>query len=324
MQRRQFLLTAGALAASSIPLAALARDPANTRLLVGATPGGGTDILGRALGQELSSRMGWQFIVENKPGAAGNLAAVNTARAAPDGGTLLLAYTSHAINASLYPDLPFNPVADFTPICGVARSPSILVASPACGIRTLQDLIEQAKAKPGRLHIGIGGLGSSSHLAGEVLKMQAGLDIVGVPYKGATAALVDVMAGQVELAFVAVAAAQQQVRAGALVALGVTSADRLPEFPGVPAIGELLSGYESSAWFGLFGPAGMDKALVTRLAAATSAAQGSPAMRKLFASDHMTPLALGPDAFPGFVVQEIEKWGKVVKATGLSAEKVQG
>ena len=224
----------------------------------GAPAGGSTDTLARALASEMGRQLVRTVIVENRPGAGGNIAADAVAKAAPDGNTLLMSFTSHAINASLYPSLPFDPVRDFTPLTCVATSPSMLVAHPSVPAKDVRELIALAKAKPGQLNFAIGSVGSSLHLAGDAFKMQSGVFIVNIPYRGTAPAIQDVLAGQVELMFAAVGNAQAQVKAGKLKALGVTSATRLAAFPDVPAISEVLPGYESSAWFGLFAPGRMD------------------------------------------------------------------
>src|SRR5690606_13773508 len=193
-------------------------------VLVGASPGGGTDILARLLAQALGDKLHRTFVVENKPGAAGNIAAAEIARSSPDGSSVLLSYTSHAINATLYPNLEFDPVEDFTPICGVARSPAFLLVSPSLGVKTLAEFIDLARKKPGSLNLALGGLGTASHLAGSILQQLAGIELTPVPYKGATPAMADVAAGHVQATFAAVAGAKPQVGEGRLVALGVTSA----------------------------------------------------------------------------------------------------
>lgn len=319
MQRRELLGALGGMLALSTTTGVQAQ-PAVTRLLVGATPGGGTDIVARALAQELSTRMGRQFIVDNRPGAAGNIAAQAVAKAQPDGATLLLSYTSHVINPSLYDKLPFDTVRDFTPIAGVASLPGILVAHPALPANTLPELIALAKAKPGKLNIAIAGLGSSNHLAGEVLKLDAGLQITSVPYKGTGPALQEVVAGQIELVISGVASVQQLLKAGKVKALAVTSLQRVAEFPQVPTIAETLSGFDFSSWYGVFGPAGMDAAETQRLAQAVQAALQSPALRERFRHEGLIAMSRGQAEFGAFVQSEISRWAKIVTATGAKAE----
>lgn len=290
------------------------------RVLVGAPAGGSTDTLARALSVELGRLLGSVVVVENRPGAGGNIAADAVARSAPDGNTLLMSFTSHAINASLYPSLPFDPVKDFTPLTCVATSPSILVAHPAVPAKDVQELIAYAKANPGKLNFAIGALGSSLHLAGEQFKMQSGANIVNIPYKGTAPAIADVIAGQVELMFSAIGVAQAQLKAGKIKALGVTSTKRLVQFPDVPAIAEVLPGYESSAWFGLFGPAGMKPELVKRVSDAIRKSIAAPDVRRRLDMEGAIVVSNSPEEFAKFVQSEIPRWAKVVKFSGAVPE----
>jgi tripartite-type tricarboxylate transporter receptor subunit TctC len=317
MQRRHFIVTTSAALAASPPLRAQA---AAIRLLVGAPPGGSTDTLARNIATEMGRLLGKTVIVENRPGAGGNIAADAVAKAAPDGNTLLMSFTSHAINAALYPSLPFDPLKDFTPLTCVATSPSVLVANPSVPAKDVRELIALAKAQPGKLNFAIGSVGSSLHLAGDAFKMQSGAYIVNIPYRGTAPAIQDVLAGQVELMFAAVGNAQAQVRAGKLKALGVTSAKRLPQFPDVPAIAEVLPGYESSAWFGLFGPGRMDASLAQKISDAARQAITSPDVKKRLESEGSVPVANSPEEFSRFVQSEITRWAKVVKFSGAKPE----
>ena len=212
------------------------------KLMVGASPGGTTDTMARAIAPPLASSLGRPVLVENRPGAGGNLAADAVAKSAPDGYTLLVSFTSHTINATPYPKLPFDPVTDFTPISMIATVPSLLVGNPALPAQDLAALIALAKAKPDTLSIAIGGIGSSLHLAGEQLKLMADVRILNVPYKGTAPALTDVLGGQVDMMFISLVTGTAQVRAGKLRAYGVTSAQRQPSFPDLPAIGEIVQG----------------------------------------------------------------------------------
>ena len=214
------------------------------KILVGASPGGTTDTMARAIATEMTTALGQPVIVENKPGAGGNLAADAVAKSPPDGHTLLVSFTSHTINATLYSNLTFDPVADFTPITMIATVPSMLVGNPKLSENTLQELIASAKSKPDKLTIAIGGIGSSLHLAGEQLKMMSGIRLLNVPYKGSTPAMTDVIAGHVDLMFTSMVTGAAQVRAGKLKAFGVTSAKRQQSFPDLPAIGEVVPGFE--------------------------------------------------------------------------------
>ena len=315
LNRRTVVLSATALIA-----ARAYGKGAYTRILVGAPTGGSTDTLARTLGQELGRLLGRTVVVENRPGAGGNIAADAVAKAAPDGNTLLMSFTSHAINASLYPSLPFDPLKDFTPLTCVATSPSMLVAHPSVSAKDVRELIALAKAHPGKLNFAIGAVGSSLHLAGDLFKMQSGAYIVNIPYRGTAPAIQDVIAGQVEMMFAAVGNAQAHVKAGKLKALGVTSAKRLAAFPDVPAIAEVLPGYRSSAWFGLFGPARMTAELTRRVGDAARQAITYPEVRRRLEAEGSIPVGNSPDEFAKFVQLEIARWAKVVKFSGAKPE----
>lgn len=317
--RRQVLLGL-TLCALGGHVAAQTPSQAPIRILVGAPAGGTTDTMARTLAQALGSQLGRTVVVENRPGAGGNIAAEAVAKSAPDGNTLLMSFTSHAINASLYPKLPFDPIKDFTPLTMVSTSPSVLVAHPRVPANTVKELIELAKARPGQLNFAIGAMGSSLHLAGDAFKMKAGVYIVNIPYRGTAPAVQDVLAGQVELMFAAVGNVQQHIRAGKLKALGVTSSTRLQAMPEVPTIAETLPGYESSAWFGLFGPARLPTELTRRLSDAARAAVHSPEVRKRIEHEGATPVGNSPEAFAKFVDSEIHRWGAVVRYAGAKPE----
>ena len=319
LQRRHLLVLLGPVAGAMLGQSAQAQSTP-LRILVGAPAGGSTDTLARSMAAEMGRLLGRVVVVENRAGAGGNIAADAVAKAAPDGNTLLMSFTSHAINASLYPSLPFDPIKDFTPLTCVATSPSVLVAHPSLPVKDVRELIALAKAQPGKLNFAIGAVGSSLHLAGDAFKMQSGAFIVNIPYRGTAPALQDVLAGQVELMFAAVGNAQAQIKAGKLKALGVTSAKRLPAFPDVPAIAEVLPGYESSAWFGLFGPGRMDPELARRLSDAARQAIATPEVRKRLEQEGAVPVGNSPEEFARFVKAEIPRWAKIVKFAGTRAE----
>jgi tripartite-type tricarboxylate transporter receptor subunit TctC len=289
-------------------------------MLVGVPAGGSTDTIARAMATEMGRILNRIIVVENKPGAGGNIAAEAVAKAVPDGNTLLLSFTSHAVNATLYPNLPFDPVKDFTPLTLVATAPSMLVAHPGFPAKDVRELIALAKAQPGKLNFAIGSIGSSLHMAGDAFKMRAGLFIVNIPYRGTAPALADVMAGQVQLMFAPMVGAQVQVRAGKLRALGVTSAKRLPTMPDVPAIAEVLPGFESSAWFGLFAPPRMTPELTRRMNEVARQAISSPEVRKRLESEGLQMAGNSPEEFGAFVQSEIKRWGEVVKYSGAKPE----
>ena len=308
------------LIASGFAMQAHAQNAPPIRILVGVTTGGSTDTIARALALELGRILQRIVLVENRPGAGGNIAADMVAKAAPDGNTLLLSFTSHAINASLYPNLPFDPIKDFTPLTCVATSPSILVAHPSLPVKDVRDMIALAKQGPGKLNFAIGGVGSSLHMAGDSFKMQAGVFVVNIPYKGTSPAVADVLAGQVELMFAAVGNVQSLLKAGKLRALGVTSPKRLPAYPDVPAIAEVLPGFESNAWFGLFGPAKMGADLAAKFSDAARLAVCSAAMQKRLETEGMQTVGNSPQEFERFVQSEITRWAKVVKFSGAKPE----
>ena len=290
------------------------------KLLVGASAGGTTDTMARAIAPPLTALLGKPVLVENRPGAGGNLAADAVAKSVPDGTTLLVSFTSHTINATLYPKLPFDPVADFTPISMIATVPSLLVGHPNIPARTLQELIALAKAKPGTLSIGIGGIGSSLHLAGEQFKMMTGIELLNVPYKGTAPALTDVLGGQVDLMFISLVTGTAQVQAGRLRAYGATSAKRLPAFPDLPAIGEVVRGFESEAWFGLFGPAHLSPDITGKLNAALVAALKDPKTNEQLQREGSSPAPRTPEEFAIFVRDDVQRWAPIVslwRAAGL-------
>jgi tripartite-type tricarboxylate transporter receptor subunit TctC len=286
------------------------------KLLVGASAGGTTDTMARAIAQPLSNSLGQPVLVENRPGAGGNIAAETVAKAAPDGYTLLVSFTSHTINATLYPKLPFDPIADFTPISMIATVPSLLVGHPKLPAQDLMALIALAKAKPDTLSIAIGGIGSSLHLAGDQFKMMAGVRILNVPYKGTAPALNDVLGGQVDMMFISLVTGTAQVRAGNLRAYGVTSGQRQPSFPDLPAIGEVVTGFESTAWFGVFGPAKLPAEITNKLNAAIVAALNNPKMREQLQNEGAAPAGSSPADFAVFVRDDVRRWAPIVKQSG--------
>lgn len=318
MNRRDLLALAAAPMLAAAAHAQVGGAP--VRILVGAPAGGSTDTLARSLAASMGPLLGRVVVVENRPGAGGNIAADAVAKSPPDGNTLLMSFTSHAINATLYPTLPFDPVKDFTPLTNVATSPSVLVAHPSVPVKDVRELIALAKSKPGQLNFAIGALGSSLHMAGEAFKMQSGVFIVNIPYRGTAPAVQDVLAGQVQLMFAAIGNVQAHIKAGKLKALGVTSARRLPELPDVPAIAEVLPGYESNAWFGLFGPGRMAPELARRISDAARQAIAQPDMRRRLDTEGATPVGNSPEQFSAFVDSEITRWAKVVKFSGAKPE----
>ena len=320
LSRRTALLALGAAAAASGGRALAQGATPPMRILVGASPGGSTDTLAREIAPEMGRLLGRTVVVENRAGAGGNLAADAVAKAAPDGNTLLLSFTSHTINATLYPKLPFDPVADFTPLTMVATSPSVLVAHPSLPVKDVRELIAYARPRPGQLNFAIGGIGSSLHLAGEAFKLQAGLFIVNIPYRGTAPAVADVVAGNLPLMFANVGNVRGLIQSGKLKALGVTSARRLAQFPDAPALSEVLPGFESSAWFGLFGPARMPADVVKRVSDSARAAVRAETMRRRLEADAGTPVGNSPEEFAAFVRADVPRWAKLVKYSGATPD----
>jgi tripartite-type tricarboxylate transporter receptor subunit TctC len=318
-------MAAWALALSAASLPAQAQSPAwpskPIRILVGVTTGGTTDTLARFIGQEMSKDLGQPVIVENRAGAGGNIAAEAVARASADGYTLLFVNTSHSVNMGLYgARAPYDAVKDFTPVTQVSTGPAVLVASRDFPARDARELVALAKAQPGKLDFAVGGLGTSIHMAGELFKMMAGVDVVNVPYKGSNPALLDVVGGQVRLMFAPVINAIPQIKAGKVKALGVTSTTRIPALPDVAPIADVLPGYESSAYFGLLAPANLPRDILARLHASAVKAAQQPELRARLEPDGARVLAGTPEEFRAFLVADVEKWRQVVKATGAKPE----
>ena len=316
MERRHFL--ASMAAATILPTWAHAQSTP-VRIVVGAPPGGGTDSLARTLAAELSRIAGGTFLVENRPGAGGNIAAQYVANAAPDGSTLLLCYTSHAINATLYSNLGFDPVSSFTPVSYVASAPSILCAHPSVAANDMPGLIALARQSPGKLNIALPGIGSAGHLGAEVLKMMAGIDMVSVPYKGTAPAMNDVVGGQVDMMFAGLALARGQLDDKRLKPLGLSSRDPLADFPQAIPIDRTLPGYDFSAWYGLLGPAGMDKRIADAYSVGVREGLENEKSRNRLRHEGMLVTASTPESFNTFLASEIQRWGAVVKASGATA-----
>lgn len=290
------------------------------QIIVGASAGGTTDTLARAIAPAMGQRLQRVVIVENRAGAGGNIAADAVARAAPDGNTLLLSFTSHAINATLYPSLPFDPVKSFTPLSLLATSYAMLVGHPSVPAGGLRGLIGLVRASPGRFSLALGGVGSSTHLAGDEFKRRAGLEMLNVPYRGTSPALADVLGGTVPLMFANIGNVLQHVQAGKLKAFGVTSAKRLSSLPAVPAFAEVLPGFESIAWFGLFAPAHLAAATAQSISDAARAAVRADSLRAKLESQGGAAIGGSPEEFAPFLQSEIARWGELVRRSGAKAE----
>lgn len=290
------------------------------RIIVGYAAGGVNDLLARLIGQFLAERLGQTFVVENRPGAGSNIATEAVVRAPADGYTLLLVSAANAINASLYERLPFDFLKDIAPVAGICRVPNAMVVNANFRDRTLAELIADAKAHPGRITMASPGNGSPQHLAGELFKMRAGVDLVHVPYRGGAPALSDLLAGQVDLLFASVASALPHLKAGKLRALGVTSAARVEALPDVPAIGEMLPGYEANGWYGLGAPRGTPADIVQRLNEGVNAALADAAVQARLSEFGGLPLTGSPSDFGRFLAAETATLAQAVKFSGAKAD----
>jgi tripartite-type tricarboxylate transporter receptor subunit TctC len=291
------------------------------KLIVPFAPGGGSDIIARIIAPRLGDAVGQQVVIDNKPGAGTIIGAEIAAKAAPDGYTLFVGITGTlAINPSLYQKLPYDPLRDFSPIILVATGPNILVVHPSLPVKTVRELIALAKSKPGKLSYASAGTGGAPHLAGELFKSTAGVDIVHVPYRGAAPATMDLVAGQVEIMFAGMGAALPFIKAGRLKALAVAGAKRSPVMPELPTIGESLSGFEASTWFGILSSAGTAKDIVQRLNAEIARVVKREDAKAQLLSQGYEPLTSTPEEFASYIKTELAKWSKVVRTSGARAE----
>ena len=323
LQRRQFLrLAAGVAALPALSRVASAQPyPSRpVRLLVGFAPGGGTDVMARLIQPVLSERLGQQVVIENRPGAGTNIATEAVINATPDGYTLLACSLANAGNATLYTDLRFNFIRDTVPIAGIALDPFVLQVNPGLPVHTIPELIAFAKAHPGKVNMGSGGIGSGNQLSGELFKSMAGIDLVHVPYRGAGPAMVDLMGGQVQVMFNVMSASLEHVRGGKLRALGVATKTRQAALPDVPTVAEFVPGYEASFWTGIVGPKGTPAEVVTKVNKETNAALADPKIKARLEEWGATALTGSPADFAKFIADETEKWGKVIKTANIKAE----
>jgi tripartite-type tricarboxylate transporter receptor subunit TctC len=322
--RRKFLhLAAAAAALPAVSRFAMAQAyPSRpVRIVVGFPAGGGIDIVARLMGQWLSERLGQPVVIENRPGAGGNLGVEAVVRAAPDGYTLLWANSANAISATLYEKLNYDLIRDIAPVAGVVRVPQIMEVNPSFQAKTVPEFIAHAKANPGKLNFGSAGIGSALHVAGELFKMMAGIDMVHVPYRGGAPALTDLIGGQVEVVFDNMPSSIGHIRAGKLRALAVTTATRSQTLPDVPTVSEFVPGYEASIWWGVGAPKGMPAEIVDKLNKEINAGLAEPKIKARLAADFGgTVLAGSPADFGKLIAEEIEKWGKVVKFSGAKPD----
>ncbi len=314
------VLGAGLLGGTSALAQAYPTKPVT--IIVPFAAGGTTDILARIIGQALTAELGQSVVVDNRAGAGGNIGGQAAAKAAPDGHTLFMGTVgTHAINASLYKKMPFDPVKDFAPLTRVANVPNLLVANPAQPYKSVKDLIAYAKANPGKVNFGSSGNGSSIHLSGELFKSLAKVDMQHVPYKGSAPAVTDLLGNQIGIMFDNMPSAIQHVRSGKLVPLAVTTAKRSPELPNVPTIAEAgVPGYEATSWFGMFAPAGTPAPVLAKLNAAIVKVLAQPDVKKKINEQGAEVYSETPEQFAAFIQAESVKWGKVVKESGASLD----
>jgi len=323
LSRRKLLhLAAGAasLPAFSQGARSQAYPTRPVRVIVGFPPGGSADIQARLMGQWLSERLGQPFVIENRPGAGTNVATEAVVKAAPDGYTLLLATEAAAINATLYENLNFNFIHDIAPVAGVARAPSVMVVHPSFPAKTVPEFIAYAKANPGKINMASGGKGVSSHVSGELFKMMAGINMVHVPYRGGVPALTGLLGGEVQVFFAPIAGSIEQIRAGKLRALAVTTQARSEALPDAPTVRDFLPGYESAVWSGFGAPKSTSAEILGKLNKEINAALADPKIKAQLADLGATMLAGSPADFGQLIVDETEKWAKVVKFSGAKAD----
>ena len=318
--RRRFLQWTAC--AAVLPAKAWAQAyPARTvKIVVPVAPGGANDVTGRLIAQWLSERLGQQFVIENRPGAAGTIGIEAVVRAAPDGYTLLIAGSGVAINATLLPALSFNFIRDTVPIGNIVRVPQLMQVHPAVPAKTVPEFIAYAKANPGKIAMGSGGNGSPAHVIGEYFKLMTGTDLTHVPYRGAAPAVNDLIGGQIQVAFTEMATSLGHVRAGTLRALAVTTATRAEALPDVPTLGEFIPDFEASQWVGLVAPKDTPPAVIGKLNAEINAALGDPKIKARFADLGGTVVPGLPEDFGRLIRDDTEKWAKVIRAASIKVE----
>jgi tripartite-type tricarboxylate transporter receptor subunit TctC len=315
------------MGAAILPLVtlALAQAPAYPdkpiRIVVPFPAGGIADIFGREIGKRLTEAWGQPVLIDNRAGAGGNIGADVVAKSPPDGYTLVIgSIGTHAVNLNLFPVMPFDPVKDFTPIVHIMDAEGLLVVNPSIKAKTVPELIALARSEPGKLSYGSGGVGTTSHLAGELFKAMTNVDIVHVPYKGNVPAITDLLGGQTSMAFATMPTVLPHVRAGKLRALAVLGAARSPAIPDVPTMAESVPGFEVSNWIGLFGPAGMPPAIVVRLNAEIQKIMRSPEIQKRLETEGARFVAMTPEQFAAFQNAEIAKWAKTIKDANIKID----
>jgi tripartite-type tricarboxylate transporter receptor subunit TctC len=323
LPRRKFLrLAAGAAALPAMSRIASALDyPTRpVRWVVGFPPGGPNDITARIMAEFLSERLHQQFAVENRPGAAGNVATEQVARAQPDGYTVMELATVNAINASLYQNLNYDFVRDITLVAGISQGPAVMEVNPAVPAATLPEFIAYAKANPGKINLGSAGIGTPQHVIGELFKMLTGTDMVHVPYHGSAPELTDLIAGQVQVVFEPIQSTIGYIKGGMLRPLAVTTASRVDALPNLPAVGEFVPGFEARTWQGLGAPKGTPAEITAILNTAVNAVLTDPRLKARFADLGIIPMPMTPAECQKFITAETEKWAKVIKFAGIKPE----
>jgi tripartite-type tricarboxylate transporter receptor subunit TctC len=321
--RRTFITSAAAaLAAAVVPRLAAAQEyPSRpVRIIAGFAAGGGVDVTARLIGQWLAERLGQSFVIENRTGAGGNVGTEAVVNAAPDGYTLLLSTVPNAVNASLYEKLNFNFIRDTAPVAGIIRVPMVMLLNPSVPATTVAEFIAYAKANPEKVNMASAGNGSAPHMAGELFKMMAGVNLVHVPYRGQGPALSDLLGGQVQVLFAATPGTTDYIATGKLRALAVTTAARAKMLPELPTIADFVPGYEASQWYGISAPKNTPAEIVGKLNREINAAIIDPAMNARFAAIGGEPLPGSPAEFGRLIAEETEKWAKVVRAAGIKPE----
>jgi tripartite-type tricarboxylate transporter receptor subunit TctC len=323
LSRRGVLhLAAGLCATSALTRVARAENyPSRpVRIVAGFAAGGGVDITARLIGQWFSQRLGQPFVTENRPGAGGNIGTETVVNAAPDGHMLLLSTLPNAVNATLYENLNFNFMRDTVPVAGIIRVPMAILVHPSLPANSVAELIAYAKQNPGKINMASAGTGSAPHMAGELFKYMAGVNMVHVPYRGQGPALTDLLAGTVQVLFATTPGTADFIRSGKLRALGVTTTSQAELFATLPKVGDTVTGYEASQWYGLSAPKNTPGEIVVRLNSEINAALKDPAMKQKFADLGGEPLGGAPADYGALIADETEKWAKVVKFTGLKPE----
>jgi tripartite-type tricarboxylate transporter receptor subunit TctC len=320
-RRRFFRLAAGAFAAPAIARNALADAyPSRpVRLLSGFAAAGGNDIIARLMGQWLTEQLGQKFVIENRPGAGTNIAAEAVINSPPDGYTLFVTNLSNAVNATLYEKLNFDFTRDMLPVAGIAQAPSVFAVSSSVAAKTVPEFIAHAKANPGRINMGSAGIGSTGHLAGELFRMMAGINLVHVPYRGNAPALTDLIAGHIQVLFPSLGASIEYVKAGKLRALAVTGLTRSDALPDLPPVAETVPGYEAASFYGVGAPRNTPTEIVEVLNKAVNAGLADPKLKARLTDLGSVPLPGPPAKFGELIAEEAEKWGKVIRFAGIKS-----